>query len=210
MIRISFLGVLACILCANPVYADEPPEPEYGWDLSMGLGATSWDDLSSLTDTSGGSFDDVGLTLDFGFHKHVRNWRDRNVLLGIDIGVWSTDSGIQGTFRKFTQRAAYLTPSIRVRASEKSRFYYEAGIGYYSADFVEFDCSGSVYDCRELAVPWESDTMGGYIGVSARLTKHFYLNTRIHMADFGRVSNINGINGDLGGPVIAATFGFVF
>ena len=210
MWRISFLTVLAYLLLAHPAYADDFPESDYGWDLAIGLGLTSWNDLSSLTDSSGGSFDDVGLMIDFGFHKHIRNWRDRKVLLGVDIGVWSTESGIQGTFRKFTQRAAYLTPSIRVSASEKSRLYYEAGIGYYSADFVEFDCSGSGYDCRELAIPWESGALGGYVGMSARLSRRFYLNARVHLADYGRVSNINGINGDLGGPVFAATFGFVF
>ena len=206
--------VLGGCVVAVPAYAieDSGPTETRQWNWSLSVGVTNWGGLEDLESVTGGQFDSYGFSLELAGHKNVARWGSADVLLGADLGLFTTDGDIAGTFQSYTQRGLYLTPSVKFRFGERTKRYLnlEAGAGWYKVDFAELDCDTGGSLCAELRDPFDSDTLGMYVGVSAGFSSWFITGLRIHYADFGSVQGINSISGDLKGPFYVFSLGATF
>ena len=179
-----------------------------GWSASASIGPSSWSNLQDFNSDTGEGFDSIGWVLDFGAHRRVTRWDSVDVLLGIDLGLFGTEGDIPGIIEDYTQRGLYLTPSARFRFGDRADKHVdlEVGVGWYEVDIVELFCpSGSI--CSEFDEPFNSDTIGGYVGVSAGFGSWFTIGLRAHMADFGEISGIGTNSGELAGPIMTLHFG---
>ncbi len=213
--RSLLVGLAACFM-AGTVHAETLEKLESPWEWGFALGATSWSDLGDVQSSLGGDFDEYGFALDMSVHRKV-DVGDATLLLGADLGFFSTDSRIPGIFEDLIQRGVYLTPSMRLRFGESGRGHFdlEAGAGWYNTDFAELDCNdynpalgGPV--CTEINDPFDSNAFGGYVGVRGGFNKWFTAGFRAHFADFGEVTGLPTVNGDLSGPVYTLMFGARF
>lgn len=213
--RLLWLGLVACAFSA-PALADGPTHSATPWEWGFALGATSWSDLGDVESTLGGDFDQYGLALDLSVHRRV-DVGNATLLLGADIGFFSTDSRIPGIFEDLIQRSVYVTPSMRLRFGEGGRGHLdlEAGAGWYTTDFAELDCDD--YDpllggpvCTEINDPFDESTFGGYLGLQGGFNRWFTAGLRVHFADFGEVTGLPTVRGELGGPVYTLMFGARF
>jgi hypothetical protein len=180
------------------------------WLWSISVGAMNWQDLGKVESRSGGNFDELGIGFELAGHRRVSNWHNANVLLGVDLGFFSADSDIRGTYSDLTQRGLYLTPSIKLAIGEPARLYLEAGAGWYNVDFSEFDCTIFGLYCLEPIVPFTANTLGGYLGLRAQLGRMAFVGLRVHHADFGQVSGIDSAATDLKGPFYILSIGAGF
>ena len=212
----ALLGGLAACCMAGAVQAETTEKLESPWEWAFGLGATSWSDLGDVQSSLGGDFDEYGLALDMSVHRRI-DVGDATLLLGADLGFFSTDSRIPGIFEDLIQRGVYVTPSARLRVGESGRGHIdiEAGAGWYDTEFAELDCNdynpvleGPV--CTEIDDPFDSSTFGGYVGVRGGFNSRFTAGFRAHFADFGEVTGLPTVTGDLSGPVYTLTFGARF
>lgn len=208
-------GLVACCM-AGTVRAETTEKLESPWEWAFGLGATSWGDLGDVQSSLGGDFDEYGLALDVSVHRRI-NVGDATLLLGADLGFFSTDSRIPGIFEDLIQRGIYVTPSARLRFGGSGRAHVdlEAGAGWYNIEFAELDCNdynpvlgGPV--CTEIDDPFDSSAFGGYVGVRGGFNRRFTAGFRAHFADFGEVTGLPTVTGDLSGPVYTLTFGARF
>jgi len=201
-------------LLSTPTYAQDGDNSRAtgGWNYGVILGVAEWPDLSEVNSVAGGSFDARGFALELSAHKPMWHWGSADVLLGVDLGIITTDGNIPGVFEELTQRSAYLTPSVKFRFGEYGRRYInlEAGIGYYQTDFAELECDVDGSICFELNDPFNADAAGGYLGLTVGLGRWFTTGLKVHFADFGSVNNIRGVSGDLGGPIYALSVGAAF
>jgi hypothetical protein len=170
-------------------------------------GLPRWSALQDLNPEAGGGFNTIGWSLDFGAHHGVAHWGSAEVLLGADFGFFGTEGDIPGVSEDYTQRGLYLTPSAKFRFGERATRYVdlELGIGWYEVDIVELDCSSS--GCLELDEPFNSDRLGGYVGVSGGFARWFVMGLRAHMAAFGEVSGLGADTGELTGPIVTLNVG---
>ncbi len=213
----SGLKRMACLvlaLLASPAFADQD-ETSVGsgkWNYGVTVGIAEWQDLSGIRSVSGGGFDSRGFALELAMHKPMWRWGSADVLLGVDLGIITTDGDIPGVFENLTQRSAYLTPSVKFRFGDYGRRYLsiDTGIGFYETDFAELDCDDSSAICVELNDPFNANAIGGYVGVTAGFGKWFTTGLKIHIVDFGSVSNISGVSGSLGGPIYVLSVGGTF
>jgi hypothetical protein len=205
--------IVLLFLALVPAYADEVPESEdFGrWNWSASIGAASWSDLSDLQITGAGQFDSMGFALELAAHKHITRWGSADVLAGVDLGLFTTDSDVPGLLEQLTQRGLYLTPSVKLRFGERARRYWnlEAGAGWYNTDFAELDCDGGSI-CAELRAPFNSDAVGGYLGLSGGFGRWFIAGLKVHYADFGPVRGVGTVSGDLKGPIYIFSLGGAF
>ena len=208
-------GLVTCLM-AGTGHAQTIEKLQNPWEWAFGLGVMSWSDLGDVQSSLGGDFDDIGFALDMSVHRKV-DLGDTTLLLGADLGFFSTDSKIPGIFEDLIQRGVYLTPSARLRFGESGRGHIdlEAGAGWYNTDFAELDCDnynvvlgGPV--CTEINDPFDSNTFGGYVGIRGGFNKWFTAGFRAHFADFGEVTGLPTVSGDLGGPVYTLMFGARF
>ena len=209
------IGLTLCWV-AGAAHAQEVEKLKSPWEWAFALGASSWGDLGDVQSSQGGDFDQYGLALDMSVHRVV-DVGDGTLLLGVDLGFFSTDSRIPGIFEDLVQRGIYLTPSMRLRFGESGRGHFdlEAGAGWYNTDFAEVDCDG--YNpalggpvCTDINEPFDSNAFGGYVGIRAGFNKYFTAGFRTHFADFGEVNGLPTVSGDLGGPVYMFMFGARF
>jgi hypothetical protein len=200
---------IALFLSVVPVYAADDARR---WNWSILLGLASWSGLANLESASGGSFDSLGFALELAGHKNVARWGSADILVGADLGLFTTDSDIRGFSEEYTQRGLYLTPSVKFRFGERSKRYMnlEAGLGWYNTDFAELDCDTGGYVCVELVAPFDSDTVGGYVGISGGFGRWLVAGLRVHYADFGPVTGIGSLAGDLKGPFYIFSLGAAF
>ena len=214
--RLSLLIGLVALCMAGAANAETVEKFQSPWEWAFALGATSWSDLGDVQSSLGGDFDQYGLALDMSVHRVV-DVGDSSLLLGVDLGFFSTDSRIPGIYEDLIQRGVYLTPSVRLRFGESGRGHFdlEAGAGWYNTDFAELDCDdynsflgGPV--CTEINDPFDSNAFGGYLGIRGGFNKYFTAGFRAHFADFGEVSGLPTVSGDLGGPVYTIMFGARF
>ena len=212
----ALIAGLAALFIAGTSSADVPEKSQGAWEWAFGLGVTSWSDLGDVQSSLGGSFDDVGFALDMSVHRRIEAG-DATLLLGADLGFFSTDSGIPGIFEDLVQRGVYLTPSVRLRFGESARGHLdlEAGAGWYNTDFAEVDCEnqGTIIGgpvCTDINEPFDANAFGSYIGVRGGFNKYFTAGLRVHFADFGEVTGLPTVSGDLGGPVVTLMFGARF
>ena len=214
--RAWLLTGLATCLMAGTVHAETIEKLESPWEWAFGIGAMSWSDLGDVQSTLGGNFDDIGFGLDMSVHRKV-DVGDATLLLGADLGFFSTDSKIPGIYEDLIQRGVYLTPSARLRFGNSGRGHIdlEAGAGWYNTDFAELDCTdynvvlgGPV--CTEINDPFDSNAFGGYVGIRGGFNKWFTAGFRAHFADFGEVTGLPTVTGELGGPFYTLMFGARF
>lgn len=215
--RHSLLAGIVMCLTVGPVFADTPPEKAGTWEWGFTLGVNSWSDLGDVRSTLGGDFDEYGFALDMFAHKEVGHWGGATVLVGADLGFFSTDSRIPGIFEDLIQRGVYLTPSVKLRFGERGKGHVnlDAGAGWYNTDFAELDCNN--YDpfiggpiCTEIGDSFDANAFGGYVGVSGGFNRSFTMGLRVHFADFGDVTGLPTVSGNLGGPIYTLNFGAVF
>lgn len=77
-------------------------------------------------------------------------------------------------------------------------------------DLAELDCSDSSSICIELNDPFNSNAVGGYVGVTAGLGKWFTTGLKVDYADFDSVRNISGVSESLRGPIYILSAGGTF
>lgn len=211
---VTSFALSALLLAHAPAHADDKAEagPIGRWLWSISIGASAWSDLADLDSSSGRRFDSLGFVLELAGHRRVGRWGAADVLLGGELGLFTTDGDIPGTLEDYTQRGLYLTPSVKFRFGERRSRYLslEAGLGWYSTDFAELLCGSNGSICVELNAPFESDTLGMYLGLGAGFGRWFVTGLRVHYADFGRVTGIGSIEGNLNGPFYLFTLGAAF
>ena len=214
--RAKLFVCLAAWAMAGSALAEPVEKLKSPWEWGFGIGGSSWSDLGDVQSTLGGGFDTYGWALDMSAHRRVEVG-DATLLLGADIGFFSTESDIPGVFEDLVQRGLYLTPSMRLRFGDSARGHVdlEAGAGWYNTDFAEVNCEdfgtfigGPV--CTDLNEPFDSNAFGGYLGIKAGFNKWFTAGLRAHFADFGQVTGLPTVDGDLGGPVYTLMFGARF
>lgn len=205
------IGLVLAVFQAHAADEAEPGEGE-PWNWSFMVGAATWSDLANLQSASGGQFNSLGFALELAGHKKVSQWGSAEVLLGADFGLFTTASDVAGLSEEFTQRGLYLTPSIKLRYGERSRRYLnlEAGLGWYGTDFAELACDSGGSLCTELRDPFDSNTVGGYVGISGGFGRWFVAGLKVHYADFGPVTGISSLTGELKGPIYIFSLGAVF
>lgn len=180
------------------------------WLWSISGGVTAWETLGDIESFAGEHFDDVGFGIDFAVHKRVSQWGGVDVLLGLDLGFFTTDSNISGLYSDLVQRGLYLTPSVKLGFGERSRFFLEAGAGWYNVDFAEFNCYTLYTYCFEPAAAFEANALGAYLGFRAPLGRLAFLGFRAHQADFGQVSGVDSAAARLEGPFYSLFVGAGF
>ncbi len=185
------------------------------WSWTATVGLMTWSDLKDLEPAAGGAFDSLGLVVELAGHKHIARWRSADVLIGVDLGIFATQSDIPGITEDFTQRGLYLTPSMKFRFGERSRRYLnlEAGFGWYQVDFAELICDDDIFNnivCIEIAEPYDEDTLGGYLGITGGFGGRFIMGLKVHFADFGKVTGLGPDTGNLKGPIYIFSLGGAF
>ncbi len=210
-------ALVGLILPVTSIYAADEAEPNAPgrWSGTATFGLMIWSDLRDLEPAAGGSFDSLGFAVEFAGHKHVARWGSADVLVGMDLGIFATQSDIPGSIEEFTQRGLYLTPSMKFRFGERSRRYLnlEAGLGLYQVDFAELICNDDNFNnivCIAIAEPFDENTLGGYLGISGGFAGGFIMGFKVHFADFGKVTGLEPDTGALKGPIYIFSLGGAF
>jgi hypothetical protein len=225
---IPFLAAALLLAAITPASAHEVPGPDETvdwvtpsrWRLEIALGAHVWPSLGALEPQWGGKFDDAGFDLNFAWHWPVTRFANGELLVGADIGLFSSDSNIGFIYGDLTARGAYLTPSLKWMFGRRHRYSLDAGLGYYSVDFAEV--VGGFPDYYETQV-WERSSAGGYLGATVDFGGAFeerrsglMLALKVHFFDLGSVRDDDPFlppvlgpgAGDLGGPVYSLLVGY--
>ncbi|MFB3081839.1 MAG: hypothetical protein ACE1Z4_00015 [Gammaproteobacteria bacterium] len=196
--------------------ADESEASTPGrWSATATAGLMIWSDLKDLEPAAGGGFDSVGIVVELAGHKHIARWGSADVLIGVDLGIFATQSDIPGITEDFTQRGLYLTPSMKFRFGERSRRYLnlEAGLGWYQVDIAELICDDDNLNnivCIEIAEPFDEDTLGGYLGITGGFGSGFIMGLKVHFANFGTVTGLGPDTGELKRPIYIFSLGGAF
>ncbi len=209
--------IVGLIMPVISIYAADESVPyvQGHWSGTATAGLMIWSDLRNLEPVAGGGFDSLGFVVELAGHKHVARWGPADVLIGVDLGIFATQSDIPGITEDFTQRGLYLTPSMKFRFGERSRRYLnvEAGLGWYQVDFAELICDDDSFNnivCIEIAEPFDEDTLGGYLGITGGFGSGFIMGLKVHLADFGKVTGLGSDTGALKGPIYIFSLGGAF
>ncbi len=210
----AIVGLTLPVISICAADESEPYAPGH-WSGTATAGVMIWSDLKDLEPAAGGGFDSLGFVVELAGHKHVTHWGPADVLIGVDFGIFATQSDIPGITEDFTQRGLYLTPSMKFRFGERSSKYLnlEAGLGWYQVDIAELICNDDNFNnivCIEIAEPYDEDTLGGYLGITGGFGGGFIMGLKVHFADFGTVTGLGPDAGDLKGPVYIFSLGGAF
>ncbi len=210
----TIVGLILPVISICAADESVPHAPGH-WSGTATVGLVIWSDLKNLEPAAGGSFDSLGFIVELAGHKHVARWGPADVLIGVDLGIFATQSDIPGITEDFTQRGLYLTPSMKFRFGERSRRYLnlEAGLGWYQVDFAELICDDDNFNnivCIEIAEPYDEDTLGGYLAISGGFGGGFIMGLKVHVADFGKVTGLGPDTGELKGPIYIFSLGGAF
>jgi hypothetical protein len=205
--------IMACLAFTSPaIPANEPAvgpnQRQWGWSVSLGV--MHWPDLGEVSSHPGGEFDQNGFGVEIAWYRRTLHWRDADVLLGVDFGIFTAESDIAATADDLVQRGLYLTPSVKIGLGEANRLWLEGGAGWYEVDIAELDCSASASICAEIDDPFNDGTVGGYLGLRLLLGQSAFVNLRVHHADFGNVIGVDSIQGGLKGPFYLLSLGAAF
>lgn len=198
--------------------------PESTWQWGFALGGSSWSDLDDIRAANGGGFRSTGLAIEFNAHRKLGELGSAEVLVGADVGFFSTSSDITGLRDDIIQRSMYITPSLRLRYGERgsTRVTLEAGAGWYNTDFAELDCDNvqTIFNpggnppfisaCDEVDQPFDSDAFGTHLGLRARFRNGMTAGFTAHFADFGDVIGVTPQDGALAGPIFVFSLGAAF
>lgn len=218
-----FMLMVLLLMSAQAEAAEHRPPSFYEnwirWEASLGLHA--WPAIADIEPFAGGEFDNVGLNIAFAVHVRTRQKDDRELMLGVDLGMFPTDSNIRLFTEDVTARGLYLTPSLKwMFGKNRHRYSLDAGIGYYLVDIAEVASLDFGYSEVEL---WQSSGVGGYVGgtwdIGSRdplKTRGWMLALKVHYFDLGTVRDENPAlparlgpaAGDLKGPVYQLQFGY--
>ncbi len=209
--------IVGLIMPVIATYAAEEsvPSAQGRWSGTVTAGLMSWSDLNHLEPAAGGGFDSLGFVVEMAGYKHVARWGPADVLIGVNLGIFATQSNVPGILEDFTQRGLYLTPSMKLRFGERGRRYLnlEAGLGWYQVDIAELICGSDPFNntvCIEIAEPYDKSTLGGYLGITGGLGGGFIMGFKVHFADFGNVTGLGPDTGDLKGPIYMLSLGGAF
>ncbi len=209
--------IVGLIMPVIATYAAEEsvPSAQGRWSGTVTAGLMSWSDLNHLEPAAGGGFDSLGFVVEMAGYKHVARWGPADVLIGVNLGIFATQSNVPGILEDFTQRGLYLTPSMKLRFGERGRRYLnlEAGLGWYQVDIAELICGSDPFNntvCIEIAEPYDEDTLGGYLGITGGSGGGFIMGLKVHFADFGNVTGLGPDTGDLKGPIYMLSLGGAF
>ncbi len=210
----TLVGLILPVISICAADESVPLAPGH-WSGTATVGLMTWSDLKDLEPAAGGGFDSLGFVVELAGHKHVTRWGSADVLIGVDFGIFATQSDIPGNTEDFTQRGLYLTPSMKFRFGERSRRYLnlEAGLGWYQVDIAELICDDDNFNnivCIEIAEPYDEDTLGGYLGITGGFAGGFIMGLKVHFADFGQVTGLGPDTGDLKRPIYIFSLGGAF
>jgi hypothetical protein len=215
--------LLPCVTSAQGASSEASSERNSRSEVFLGF--QSWDELSQLTPSSGGSFDTIGFNLGGAFHWSIREQEGADLMAGLDFALFSNDSNIHHIREDLISRGLYITPSMKwlFDDGDGPRYALDFGLGYYLVDIAEvelYDFGG--YSEDEL---WEDSAFGAYIGGSVDFPSErsnrgggFSASMKVHFFNLGNVgdegvasffTNTLGTNaGKLTGPVIMFQFGY--
>ena len=209
--------IVGLIMPVIATYAAEEsvPSAQGRWSGTVTAGLMNWSDLNHLEPAAGGGFDSLGFVVEMAGHKHVARWGAADVLIGVNLGIFATQSDVPGITEDFTQRGLYLTPSMKLRFGERGRRYLnlEAGVGWYQVDIAELICDADHFNnivCIEIAEPYDEDTLGGYLGITGGFASGFIMGLKVHFADFVNVTGLGPDTGDLKAPIYIFSLGGAF
>jgi len=113
-------AIVGLILPVGSIYAADESELHAPglWSGTATFGLMTWSSLRNLEPAAGGGFESLGFIVEFAGHRHVARWGSADVLIGVDFGIFATQSDIPGISEDFTQRGLYLTPSMKFRFGE--------------------------------------------------------------------------------------------
>jgi len=210
----AIAGLILPVIATYAADASEPYTSRH-WSGTATAGVMIWSDLKDLEPAAGGGFDSVGFIVELAGHKHVTRWGPADILIGVDLGIFATQSDIPGNTENFTQRGLYLTPSMKFRFGERSRRYLNlgAGLGWYQVDFAELICDHDNFNnivCIEITEPYDEFTLGGYLGITAGFGGGFIMGLKVHFANFGKVTGLGPDTGELNGPIYIFSLGGAF
>lgn len=189
------------------------------------LGYQHWDALSQLQPAAGGGFDSGGFNLGGAFHWRMHERNTTDLLIGLDVALFTNESNVHHIREELTSRGMYITPSMKWMFADGTgpRYSLDIGLGYYLVDIAEvelYDFGGYAED--EL---WEDSAFGGFIGAGIDFPTAtsdrrggFSMSAKIHFFDLGSVNDegfrsiVSGTlgsgTGDLSGPVVMLQFGY--
>ena len=123
--------IVGLIMPVIATYAAEEsvPSAQGRWSGTVTAGLMSWSDLNHLEPAAGGGFDSLGFVVEMAGYKHVARWGPADVLIGVNLGIFATQSNVPGILEDFTQRGLYLTPSMKLRFGERGRRYLNLEAG---------------------------------------------------------------------------------
>lgn len=187
--------------------------------VEVAIGAHSWPGLADLDAAAGGAFDEVGFNISLAAHWPVRHFADSELLVGMDLGLFTNESDIRFISDTLTARNGYLTPSVKWMFGNRHRYSLDAGLGYYLQDITEI--AGEYPMIWETQL-WEESAVGGYIGGTLDFRggepsrpRGMMMSLKVHFVDFGtardegRLPPTLGQNaGRLEGPVYMYQVGY--
>lgn len=186
----------------------------------IAVGAHSWPGLAALQPARGGAFDEVGFNLNLAGHWPLWRFDNSELLIGMDLGIFTNDSNIRFVTEDLFSRNGYLTPSVKWMFGRRHRYSIDAGVGYYLLDMVEL---AGEYPASFETQLWEESTVGGYVGATIDIgggdpgrNRGVMFSFKTHFVDFGTVRDENallpptlgGNAGGLSGPVYMAQIGY--
>ena len=134
MIRITSIAGVTSIACATLVAGDFTwADEDIDWVTTsrgryeIAIGAHSWPGIAELQPAREGSFDEVGLNLSMSGHWPVWRFDASELLLGIDLGLFSNESNVRFVTEDVFARGGYLVPSLKWMFGRKHRYSIDAG-----------------------------------------------------------------------------------
>lgn len=181
------------------------------WRLRLNFGFGLWEGQQDLDPAGTGEFDAGPVTFEFGGDYRVADWDTTDLYVGLDLGIMTTESDIEGQFTSPTSDLGYILPSLALYfgASDSRRLNVRAGYGRYSVEYSEW------VDLTSLNRSFSETAFGGFVGagvdfpLQAGSGRHsITLDTRLHFVDFGEVVRLGPDTGNVAGPIWTIQLGW--
>ena len=199
-----FLVTALILMCPMAVTADEGGSVLGAyWGFRIGLNYSSWNGLGDLEPAgSAGPFDTTGNGLEFEAYTSIAKMENNWLFAGVNIGFLGFNTSLlEPDFPdKSALDATHIDALLKYRFGEPDQNYLDldAGLGYYLASTQYIQCY-VIPDC--LSAEADVGVLGGFVGLSGRVTKGLVIGARAHYADFGTIEAIGADSGDLKGPI---------
>ena len=208
---LACFGLFALFAPAASAQSDfyYPLDPDWRFRLNLGFGL--WESQHNLDPAGPGEFDEGPVTFEIGGDVRLADWDSMDLFLGIDAGIMTTESDIEGQFTSPTSDLGYLLPSLALYFGdvERPRLNLRAGFGRYSVEYSEW------LDLTSLNRSFSEASFGGFVGAGVDFPLQFgsgrhsiTLDTRTHFVDFGDVTRLGPDAGKLEGPIWTVQLGW--